>query len=198
MHKLMTRGAIGFAATIGLATVAAAFASGGAAAATSPTTTVASTASSTTTTLAPPAQGASNHRLFMYVDTVNGGNYKPAGDCAMTNLFQPGQTVVFRMDGIQVATGGTDLTSANVLNAFVKIPGQPNQKLYFGNHGKNSYWTAGWVVPKTYPLGVVNFSVWVTTKAVPATATSKAIGEQTGTFSQAGLAPPSQLTIVKA
>jgi hypothetical protein len=116
----------------------------------------------------------------------------------MTNLFQPGQTVVFRMDGIQVATGGTDLTSANVANAFVKIPGEPNQKMYFGNHGKHSYWTAGWSVPKNYPLGIVNFSVWVTTKAVLATASSPAIGEQTGMFSQAGLAPPSQLTIVKA
>jgi hypothetical protein len=162
------------------------------------TTTTPPTSSTTSTTLGPPAQGNGGHKLFLYVDTVNGGQYKPNGDCAMNNVFQPGQTVVFRMDGVEIATGGTDLTSQTVLDAFIKIPGQKNQTLYFGNHGKTSYWTAGWAVPANYPLGTVNFSVWVTTRAVPASATQAAIPEQTGVFTQAGLAPPSRLTIVKA
>ena len=116
----------------------------------------------------------------------------------MANLFQRGQTVVFRMDGVQIATGGVDLTSANVLNAFVVIPGVSNQKLSYGTHGKDSYWTAGWKIPANYPVGIVNFSVWVTTKAVPATATTPAVPEQTGIFSQNGLAPPSRLSVVSS
>lgn len=194
MRKLSTRIAVGSAATFALVTMVTVGASAGAAT----TTTTTPSGPTTTTTLGPPAQGVGGHKLFLYVDTVNGGNYKPAGDCAMTNLFQPGQTVVFRMDGIQVATGGTDLTSTTVRDAFVKIPGEPNLPLYFGTHGKNSYWTAGWVVPKTYPLGIVNFSVWVTTKPVPVSATSAGVPAQTGVFTQEGLAPPSQLTIVKS
>jgi len=193
MNKLTTKFAVGLATTAGLAALATALAGSGANAATPK---AAASTSTTTTTLGPPAQGPRPHKLFMYVDTVNGGAYKPGGDCAMTNLFQRGQTVVFRMDGIQVATGGTDLTSANVLDAFVVIPGVKNQPMFYGTHGKNSYWTTGWKIPANYPFGIVNFSVWVTTKMVPATATSPAIPEQTGIFSQNGLAPPSQLTVV--
>ena len=52
-------------------------------------TTTTSSSSTTSTTLAPPAQGNGGHKLFLYVDTVNGGQYKPNGDCAMNNVFQP-------------------------------------------------------------------------------------------------------------
>jgi len=194
MKRFTVTMAAALALGAGMATIAAGATSSVAAAASRHTATA-----TTTTTLGPPAQGPRNHKLFLYVDTVTGGGTpKPATDCAMTNLFEPGQVVVFRMDGIQVATGGTDLTSANVLNAFVVIPGQKNDPMFYGTHGKYSYWTASWAIPANYPLGIVNFSVWVTTKAVPATATSPAIPEQTGIFSQNGLAPPSQLTVVKA
>jgi hypothetical protein len=160
--------------------------------------TTTSSSSTTSTTLGPPAQGNGGHKLFLYVDTVNGGQYKPNGDCAMNNVFQPGQTVVFRMDGVEIATGGTDLTSQTVRDAFVKIPGEKNQTLSYATHGKTSYWTAGWTVPANYPLGTVNFTVWVTTKPVPASPTQAAVPAETGVFSQAGLAPPSRLEIVKA
>jgi hypothetical protein len=193
MRKLSTRIAVGLAATVGFAALTITSASAGAVTATRDAT---ASTSTTTTTLGPPAQGVRPHKLFLYVDTVNGGAYKPGGDCAMSNLFQPGQVVVFRMEGIQVATGGIDLTNKNVLNAFVVIPGEAHQPMFFSNHGLNSYWTAGWTIPKTYPLGIVNFSVWVTTKAVVKTAATPAIKEQTGIFSQNGLAPPSRLTVV--
>jgi hypothetical protein len=178
------------------ATVAAALVTASTGAVIAQTTT--SSSSTTSTTLGPPAQGKGGHKLFLYVDTVNGGQYKPNGDCAMNNVFQPGQTVVFRMDGVEIATGGTDLTGQTVRDAFVKVPGEKNQTLYYGNHGKTSYWTAGWAIPTNYPLGTVNFTVWVTTKAVPASPTQAAVPAETGVFSQAGLAPPSRLEIVKA
>ncbi|HET9059656.1 MAG TPA: hypothetical protein VFN61_07020 [Acidimicrobiales bacterium] len=154
-------------------------------------------AAATTTTLAPPAQGNGAHKVFMYVDTVTGGGSpKPSAGCAQTNLFQRGQVVVFRMYGINAAAGGENLTSANVAFAYVQIPGVASSKLQFGNHGKSSYWTAAWTVPANYPLGEVDFSVHLTTDRVPATATSKAVPRIGSVFTQAGLAPPSRLTIV--
>jgi len=195
MNKLVTKATIGLSCTLALAVVAVAGVGEGAAAAPSH---VAATGTTTSTTLGPPAQGPRPHKLFLHVDTVAGGSYKPVSDCEMTNFFQPGQTVVFRMDGIQVATGGIDLTNQNVLNAFVMIPGEKNLQMKYGTHEKDSYWTAAWTIPMSYPLGVVNFSVWVTTKAVPATATSPAVPEQTGIFSQNGFPTPSRLTVVNA
>jgi hypothetical protein len=193
MNKLMTRIGLGTVA-MGLAAMTIAF--GSAAAFAAPVTAAAPT---TTTTLGPPAQGTGVHKVFLYVDTITGGGSPtPAAGCAQTNLFQPGQVVVFRMDGVNAAAGGIDLTPATVLNAYVKVPGLTRIPLVYGTHGKASYWTAAWTVGKTYPMGIVDFWVHVTTTAVPATTTSPAVPQEAGTFSQIGLAPPSQLTIVKA
>ncbi len=194
MNKLMTRIGVGMAA-VGLATMTIAF--GSAVAYAAPVTAAAPT---TTTTLGPPAQGTGVHKVFLYVDTVTGAgsNPAPAAGCAQTNLFQPGQVVVFRMDGVNAAAGGIDLTADTVLNAYVKVPGLTRIPMVYGTHGKASYWTAAWTVGATYPIGIVDFWVHVTTKAVPATATSPAVPQEAGTFSQVGLAPPSQLTVVKA
>jgi hypothetical protein len=193
MNKLMTRVGVG-TATLGLATMTIAFASAAGAA---PVTAAAPT---TTTTLGPPAQGTGVHKVFLYVDTVTGAgsNPAPAAGCAQTNLFQPGQVVVFRMDGVNAAAGGIDLTSATVLNAYVKVPGLTRIPMVYGTHGKASYWTAAWTISATYPVGIVDFWVHVTTKAIPKTATSPAVPQEAGNFTQVGLAPPSQLTVVKA
>lgn len=154
-------------------------------------------AAATTTTLSPPAQGTGNHKVFMYVDTVTGGGSpKPSAGCAQTNLFQRGQVVVFRMYGINAAAGGVDLTSSNVAFAYVQVPGQASVKMAFGNHGTTSYWTAAWTVPASYPLGEVDFSVHLTTDRVPPKAGAKAVPRIGAVFTQAGLAPPSRLTIV--
>ncbi|MGO9196424.1 MAG: hypothetical protein ACLQK4_04770 [Acidimicrobiales bacterium] len=158
-----------------------------------------SSAATTTTTLGPPIQGWGQHKLFFYVDTITGGGSPaPPAGCAMTNIFKPGQVVVFRMFGIHTPTGGTDLTPKTVTSAFVKIPGEARIPLVYGTHGVDSYYTAAWTIAKKYALGVVNFRVTVTTKAVPKTKTSPAIPAQTGTFSQAGMPEPSQLQVVKA
>lgn len=201
MNKLTTKVAVGLAATVGLATMAMTFTGAVAGAATRDTSSAAPTtvAPTTSTTLGPPAQGAGTHKLFLYVDTITGGGSpKPAAGCAQTNLFQPGQLVVFRMDGVNVAAGGTDLTPQTVLAAYVRVPGVKAIPLVYGNHGTTSYWTAAWSIAKNYPVGIVNFVVQVTTKAAPATATSPAVPQEAGTFSQGGLAPPSRLTVVKA
>ena len=147
MNKVMTKIGIGTVA-LGLATMTTAFAGAGvsvaATAAASPTT---------STTLGPPAQGTGVHNVFLYVDTVTGAGSSPApaAGCAQTNLFQPGQVVVFRMDGVNVAAGGIDLTSATVLNAYVKVPGLTRIPMVYGTHGKASYWTAAWTIVGNLP-----------------------------------------------
>jgi len=195
MSKLMTRAALGVV-TAGLALSATALATTGASAAT--TTTAAGP--TTTTTLAPPAQGVGLHALFLYVDTIQGAGGKPAppAGCAQTNLFEPGQVVVFRMYGINVVAGGLNLNGANVANSWVKVPGVKAIPFFYGNHGKFAYFTAAWTVAKNYPLGIVNFVVHVVTKPVPASGSRAAVPAESGIFTQAGLAPPSQLTVVKA
>ena len=99
--------------------------------------------------------------MFLYVDTVNGT--RPAGakprplGCTQTNYFARGEQVVFRVWGSEAATGDI-LSTENVKYAYVKIPGQPNMKLNWGAHGTAPnrvwFWTAAWIIPKDYPLGV--------------------------------------------
>lgn len=191
MSKFSFKAIVSLAAAVGMATSGFAVVTASSA--------VAATAPTTTTTLAPPAQGNGVHSIFMYVDTITGGGSpKPTAGCAMTNLFQPGQVVVFRMYGINAAAGGLDLTPQMVATAYVAVPGVGQIPLVYGNHGENSYWTAAWTVGANYPVGIVNFSVHVTTHTIPKTAHSKRVPAYGGIFTQAGLAPPSRLTIVEA
>jgi hypothetical protein len=58
--------------------------------------------------------------------------------------------------------------------------------LVYGTHPTKpavSYWTAAWPVGKTYPLGVVNYSVTVITNPVPAGLT-QAVPSEKGVFVQ--------------
>ncbi len=191
MKRLITSIAVGLAVTVGVTAMAIAIASASSGSH--------GASATTTTTLGPPVQGKGTHKLFFYVDTVTGGGTPaPAAGCAMTNIFERGQVVVFRMFGVHVPSGGTNLLPSTVSNAFVKIPGVARIPLAYATHGVDSYWTAAWTVPKSWKVGVVNFAVTVKTKALPKTKTLPAIPAQTGTFTQAGFPEPSQLQVVKA
>ncbi len=177
----------------------------------------ASADSTTTTTLAPPIQGTSNLPVYLNVDTVVGGGgtgiLKAPIGCALTNEFYVGQTVVFRMSGVNVGSGGTPLTPANVKSAVVVIPGiSTPAPMNYGNHGTVAFWSYGWNTTGYPTLGVVNFQIVVTTKAIPAVTKvikvrqgskivrkrviiKKAVPSATFTYSQAGTATPSQLTL---
>ena len=89
--------------------------------------------------------------------------------CSMTNLFQRGDVVVFRMYGVHVSTGA-NLTNVTVKSAWVKVPGLPKMPMYYSNHPTKpvvAYWTAAWPVKQSYPLGVVNYTVTVVTNPDP-------------------------------
>ncbi len=170
----------------------------------------------TTTTLGPPVQGTSPVPVYMQVDTVTAGGgsgpLKPAYGCAQTNEFLQGQTVVFRMSAVNVLAGGIPLTATNTKSVVINIPGTTALTMDYGNHGTTAFWSAGWHGTATYPLGVVNFTIVLTTKATPAVTkvirvhqgtkivrkriiVKKAVPSVSYTYSQAGLPASSQLTI---
>ena len=133
MTKLKTRLAVGLVAAIGVGAMATAIATAGAS-----TGHATATTTTTTTTLAPPVQGNGPHHVFFNVDTVQGagGTVKLAADaaCSMTNLFQRGDVVVFRMYGVHVTSGGNNLTNVTVKSAFVKVPGLKAIPLVYSTH----------------------------------------------------------------
>jgi hypothetical protein len=127
-------------------------------------------AAETKAVTAPPVQGTKPLGLVLSVDTVNSGsavNKKledAKGNCSETNIIHVGQTIVFRMWGVDVKQGGEALTEANVENekgAYVIIPGMlvngvsstVRIPLVWGEHSlaktpegekaKHAYWTAG-------------------------------------------------------
>lgn len=140
------------------------------------TTTTTTAAPTTTTTQAPPVQGAAPVALALTVDTVVASGMTgtlayayPLAGCAMTNEFLVGQTVVFRMWGNDVSTGGQPLTSANVLSAIITIPGVTTPvAMAYGNHGTAAYWTGAWKTTGYPTMGAVKFSLVVTTYSTPA------------------------------
>ncbi len=187
MTKLRTRIAVAIVATAAVGGMATAIATAGASTgrATASTTT-------TTTTLAAPVQGNAQHHVFFNVDTVQGGGgtVKLAADaaCSMTNLFQRGDVVVFRMYGVHVSTGA-NLTNVTVKSAWVKVPGLPKMPMYYSNHPTKpvvAYWTAAWPVKKSYPLGVVNYTVTVVTNPIPGGGVSGPVPSEVGVYTQQG------------
>ena len=180
-----------------------------------PTTTT-TAAPTTTTTLAPPIQGTAPLPIYMQVDTVTAGGgsgpLKPAYGCAQSNEFLVGQAVVFRMSAVNVAAGGTPLTAANTKSVVVNIPGTAPLPMDYGNHGTTAFWSAGWHTTSTTPLGVVHFTITLTTKAIPAVTklhrvkvgnryvmrryiVKPGVPSKSWTYSQAGTPASSQLTL---
>ncbi len=119
---------------------------------------------------APPAPPAPEKvDVFLYVDTVTAGNGEsklnldPNRNCAITGVIKRGMHLVFRMKGVDVTTAKT-LTTENVKDATVRIPGQEDRKMRFAKHADDWHWGgAAWDVPADYPLGAVDFTVEVTT-----------------------------------
>ena len=154
MKKLLIVGALGLAAVLG--------APAGAVAA--ETTTPLPKPSEPVT--APTFQGEKPLGLVLYTDTVVSG--KPESKeapvlagCSQTSIIHVGETIVFRMWGVDAAEGGVPLTESNVEQAYVKIPGvlvngvasTVRFALGWGQHTagktptleaiKHAYWTVG-------------------------------------------------------
>ncbi|MBI4494635.1 MAG: hypothetical protein HY690_17805 [Chloroflexi bacterium] len=111
--------------------------------------------------------------LYAHIDTVTAGfgeskyNVDANLACVKTGLFSRGMHVVWRME--LVDTSSTQILQAgDVENAVLKLPHGEELKFRFGRHGPTEdspwYWTTAWDVPMDYPLGVLDYSVTVTTK----------------------------------
>lgn len=119
-------------------------------------------------TTAPPFQGEKLSGLVLYVDTVVSGKAassltEPLPGCTETSLIHFGQTIVFRVWGVDVRKGGVAVTENNVEEgeAYITIPGvlvngvssTLRVPLVWGEHSrtrtpegetvKHSYWTVG-------------------------------------------------------
>jgi hypothetical protein len=101
--------------------------------------------------------------LSLYVDAVAGtrpaaGVAKPIIGCTQRNVYKRGEDVVLRSWGVDLATGNT-LSLDNVDSATATIAGVATPiTLNYGAHGavgaKVLFWSAAWIVPADYPLGV--------------------------------------------
>jgi hypothetical protein len=108
-----------------------------------------------------PFPSANVTGVFVGANTVT-----PAGLAA--NLFAPGSTVVFRASAVDLKTH-KPLVANGAKYFYVAIPNQPNVKMKYDPKAAGATsvqpWTGSWVVPASYPAGIVNFKVLVKTTA---------------------------------
>lgn len=107
-----------------------------------------------------PFPSAKVGKVFVAAQTVT-------TDGAMSNLFAPGSTVVFRAYAVDGKTHRL-LAKKAVKYFYVSISGVPKVKLAYTPRAKTASgrwaWTGAWRVPSSYTLGIVNFRVLITTK----------------------------------
>jgi hypothetical protein len=110
-----------------------------------------------------PTTAPSKLDLSLYVDAVAGtrpaaGVAKPIIGCTQRNVYKRGEDVVLRAWGVDLGTGAT-LSTDNVDSATATITGVAAPiTLNYGAHGSTGakvlFWSAAWIVPADYPLGV--------------------------------------------
>jgi hypothetical protein len=87
---------------------------------------------------------------------------------AMQAQFAPGSSVVFRAYAVDSKTHKT-VVAKDAKYFYVTIPNQPNVKLHYDEKAPGAAgrlaWTGTWVVPATYPSGLVAFKVLVKTQS---------------------------------
>lgn len=123
-------------------------------------------------------------QYFVSASTVNS-----TGE--FVSWYPRGATVTFRAFAAETKTGKL-VTPGDVRHFNVRIPGQKNIALSYKEPAKTKPpapwpWTATWTIPADYPLGIVNFTVKLTSKSSP---------REFGTFYQIPVAT-AQLNVTK-
>ena len=126
----------------------------------------------------PPASFTEPVKLYIRADTVTAAPGESEynvdstaggkdGGCYVTGVFARGQRMVWRFEVVDVTTGKR-LTDQDVASAVIKLPTGEEFKGRFGRHGATNdapwFWTTAWNVPPTYPLGVLDWTLNVSTK----------------------------------
>jgi hypothetical protein len=132
--------------------------------------------------------------LNVNADTVLGaaGLKNPADSCVISNRYQQGQSVVFRIKVFDPSTGSF-MDDKTLKTVVVTLKDGETFNARYGGHpgGQGAtptdfFWSTAWAIPKDYPTGSVPYSV---------TATST--DGRTGTFAEFNVAP-SLLMVVAA
>ncbi len=84
------------------------------------------------------------------------------GPCTITDQYQHGDFVIFRIQVIDPASGN-QLTAKDVSGVDVVLPDGTSLKAKYGTHEDSTqeFWVAKWHVPANYPTGQVDFKVEV-------------------------------------
>ncbi len=141
----------------------------------------------TGTTPAATAAPAKAAFLFIDLDVVRGSKNitdadKATQSCVQLSRFAKNEQIVFRARVYDPATGkAMDDKALKSVEVTLK-DGTKLDAMKYGPHPKDppneSFWTVGWVIPATYPVGTLDYTV---------TATS--LDGVVGTFKQLALGP---------
>jgi hypothetical protein len=138
--------------------------------------------------------GSKSQVLNVTADAVIGsaGIKNPADTCVVSNRFQQGESVVFRVKVFDPATGkAMDDNALKTVVVSLK-DGQTFNARYGGHPGGQGatptdfFWSTAWAIPDNYPTGSVPYTVMAT-----------ANDGRTGTYSEFNVAP-SLLMVVTA
>ncbi len=142
-----------------------------------------------TTGTTPAATSAPAKAAFLFVDadTVRGSKNIPTADaptqsCVQLSRFAKNEQIVFRVR-VYDPTTGKPMDDKQLKSVEVTLKdGTKLDPMKYGPHPKDppneSFWTVGWVIPTTYAVGTLDYTI---------TATS--LDGVVGTFKQLGLGP---------
>lgn len=110
-------------------------------------------------------------QLFVDSDTVRGSKNIPTGSldgCVQDNLYAKNEQIVWRIR-IYDPVSGKQLTGDDMGDIIVTLKdGTKTAPAAYGAHPKTepneSFWTASWVVPPTYPTGALDYTISATAK----------------------------------
>ncbi len=117
-------------------------------------------------TAAPQAAAATNNKLFIASDIVQGTKNLPqdqmaAKTCVATSRYDRNAEVLWRARVIDPATG-KEMDDKALKSLQVKLADGKTIDAKYGKHSNEFFWVAGWVVPKDYPTGTVNYTIVAT------------------------------------
>jgi hypothetical protein len=119
-----------------------------------------------------PASASQMTTLFVYGDTVEGGKNRPEEDkatrsCVLNNIFPRNAQIVWRMRVIDPTTG-QPMDDTLVESVIVKLTDDTEVNLKYGGHPPKKnldfFWSNGWVIPKDYQTGTLDYVVTATAK----------------------------------
>lgn len=114
----------------------------------------------------PAAAAATNNKLFIASDIVQGTknlaqDQMSAKSCVGSSRYPRNAEILWRARVIDPSTG-KEMDDKALKSVVLKMADGKVVEAKYGKHSDESFWVAGWVVPKDYPTGTVNFTLVAT------------------------------------